>query len=111
MAVINNGIHHSAVASMGGGGAIQAAAYSMAAAFNIMSTNGAIWTIKEQQGSSQIDVLDFRFAILVTLAEKRHKISQTAFASANIDTRSLASYNNSHTGTVKLEEGRSFDDT
>ena len=75
LAIIGDGMHHTAVASVGVGGIIdRCAVVQMTPAFEEVSTDGAIWANSRTGSLLQVD--DFRFALLYTLAKMRYELSE-----------------------------------
>lgn len=76
LVIIGNGIHHTTVASVGAGGAIDHCSVArMTPAFEEVSTDGATWM--NSKTDSVAEVRDFRFAVLFTLAKMRHELNST----------------------------------
>lgn len=80
LAIIGNGMHHIAVASVGAGGVIdRCSVVRMAPAFEEVSTDGATWM--NSKAGSVTGVSDFRFALLFTLAKMRYELENTGASS------------------------------
>lgn len=68
LVIVGNGIHHTAVASIGNGGIVdRCRVIHLAPAFDELSTDGAVW--KNAKYGSILPVSDFRFALLYALAK------------------------------------------
>lgn len=78
--IIMNGIHHSAVASVGDGGAFDKyEVMPIALAFGELDTDGANWIDKTE--NKRFPVVDFRFALLYTLAKMRYELENASASS------------------------------
>lgn len=72
LAVIENGQHHVAVASLERGGTVTVSQIChLTSMFNVLETDGAHW-IDHLSQQPPLEVEDFRFALLYTLAKMRH---------------------------------------
>lgn len=74
LVIINNGIHHTAVASVGNGGIIDCYECLLTPSFEHFSTDGAYWNSLES--AVWTNVVDFRFALIYTLAKMRYELSE-----------------------------------
>lgn len=71
--VIGNGIHHTAVASVGQGGILDGCrVVRWTPLFEEISTDGAVWNYLKD--GSILPVSDFRLALLYTLAKMKHEL-------------------------------------
>lgn len=78
--IIINGIHHSAVASVGDGGAFDKyEVMPIALAFGELDTDGVNWIDKTE--NKRFPVVDFRFALLYTLAKMRYELENASASS------------------------------
>ncbi len=74
LAIIGNGMHHTAVASVGASGVMdRCTVIHMTPAFDDVSTDGANWM--NSKTGSIMGVDDFRFALLFTLAQMRNGLN------------------------------------